>query len=149
MSARSGRASLPDVATLDDPRRFTVARISTRKARDRLRVVTIGRGELARVAITTSGAGSRVRLRVKPGAKRRGIEGEHGGALRVLVTAPPEKGRANEEVEDLLAEALGLPRAAVRVVGGHTSRDKSVAIDGIDAEEVRRRLAPQFGGPAL
>jgi len=37
----------------------------------------------------------------------------------------------------------------VRVVAGHTSRDKSVAIDGLDAEEVRRRLAPQFGLPAL
>jgi hypothetical protein len=111
--------------------------------------VTIGRGDLARVAITLSGSGARMRLRVKPGSKRRGIEGEHGGALRVAVAAPPEKGRANQDVEELLADALGVARGAVRVVAGHASRDKSVAIDGLGAEEIRGRLARHFGDPAL
>lgn len=110
-----------------------------------LRSVAIGRGDLARVAITPRESGSRLRLRVKPGAKRRAIEGEHGGALRVAVTAPPEKGRANQEVEELLAEALDVARGAVRVIAGHTSRDKSVAVDGLGAEEVLRRLARRLG----
>lgn len=86
-----------------------------------------------------------MRLRVKPGARRRRIEGEHGGALRVAVSAPPEKGRANEEVEEVLADALGVARASVRVIAGLTGRDKSVAIDGLEPDAVRRRLAPLFG----
>src|SRR5215813_2439665 len=120
------RAILPAL-----PSTPTLARRSRRPLpgpRDRLRSVTIERGDLARVAITPSESGSRLRLRVKPGAKRRAIEGEHGGALRVAVPAPPEKGRANQEVEELLAEALDVARAAVRVFAGHASRDKSVAI---------------------
>jgi uncharacterized protein (TIGR00251 family) len=86
-----------------------------------------------------------MRLRVKPGARRRAIEGEHGGALRVAVAAAPEKGRANQEVEGLLADVLGVARAAVRVVGGHASRDKSVVIEGLGAEEIRGRLAHHLG----
>lgn len=90
-----------------------------------------------------------MRLRVKPGARRRSLEGEHAGALRVAVTAPPEKGRANEEVEALLAETLDVARASVRVVSGHASRDKTVAIEGLGAEEIRRRLALHGADPAL
>lgn len=90
-----------------------------------------------------------MRLRVRPGARRAALEGEHGGALRVSVSAPPERGRANEEAAALLAEALGVARTAVRVVAGHTSRDKSVAIEGLGVEEIRRRLAALFTGPAL
>src|SRR5262245_23986427 len=116
----------------------------------RLRTVTSDRGDLARVTITPSESGARLRLRVKPGARRPRIEGEHGGALRVAVAAPPERGRANLEVEDLLADALHVARAAVRVVAGRTSRDKSVVIEGLGAEEVRGRLARHLGGdPAL
>src|SRR5262245_11261614 len=108
-----------------------------------------GAGDLSRVTVTASKEGARIRLRVKPGARRRALEGEHGGALRVAVTAPPEKGRVNEEVEALLAEALDVARARVRVVAGHASRNKSVAIDGLPAEEIRRRLARHQGDPAL
>jgi hypothetical protein len=67
------------------------------------------------------------------------------GALRVRVRAAAEDGRANEAVIELLAGGLGLPRAAVRIVGGHTGREKWIEAEGITAEEAARRLA---GGPA-
>ena len=111
--------------------------------------MSFSKGDLSLVDITASKEGARVRLRVKPGARHRRIEGAHARALRVAVTAPPEKGRANEEVETVLAEALGIARAAVRVVAGHSSRDKSVAIDGLTIEEIRRRLALHLADPAL
>jgi hypothetical protein len=58
----------------------------------------------------------------------------------VRVTAPPEQGRANAAVEALLAEALGVPRDCVHVLGGHTSRRKVVEIARISEAEVRRRI---------
>jgi uncharacterized protein (TIGR00251 family) len=82
----------------------------------------------------------RVRVRLSPGARRSQIVGRHGGAWRVRVAAAPERGRANDALVELLAEALGLPRSCVRVVGGQTSRSKVVEVEGLDSAEVARRL---------
>ena len=57
------------------------------------------------------------------------------------VTAAPERGRANDAVVALLAEALSLPRGDIAVVAGATARDKVVELVGISAEEADRRLA--------
>lgn len=57
------------------------------------------------------------------------------------VAAAPERGRANDAVVELLAEALSLPRDGVTVVAGASSRDKVVELVGITAEEAERRLA--------
>lgn len=81
-----------------------------------------------RVAVVGAGGGSRLRLRVKPGARRSRLCGAHGGALKLEVTAPPERGRANDAVVELLAAELGLPRCRVRVAAGATSQDKVVEI---------------------
>jgi len=79
-------------------------------------------------------------LKVSPKASRNAITGFHGEALKVAVTAAPERGKANEAVEELLAEALDLPKSAVRVVAGHSSRQKRLEIVGLDGVEVQRRL---------
>jgi len=111
--------------------------------------VTANRGDFESLAIATTSGGARLRLRVKPGARRPGVVGEYAGALRVAVSAPPDKGRANDEVLDVVAEALGVPRGAVRLLAGHASRDKSLEVDGLSADEVRRRLVSRFGGATL
>ena len=82
----------------------------------------------------------RLSVRLTPRASREEIAGFEGETLRVRVTAPPVEGRANRALVRLLAKRLGLPRGAVRVVAGQTSRSKVVAIDGLDAAELRRRL---------
>ncbi len=89
-------------------------------------------------------------LRVRPGARRDRIVGPHGGALKVEVTAPPERGRANEAVIRLLARTLGVPRAAVEIVSGASGRDKSVRIHGVAPDAVRAALeaAGVRAGPA-
>jgi uncharacterized protein len=83
---------------------------------------------------------TRLRLRVSPGARKTQLAGRHGDAWKVRVSAPPEDGRANAAVVDLLAERLGLPRRSVSIVSGLASRDKVVKMDGIDQNELERRL---------
>jgi uncharacterized protein YggU (UPF0235/DUF167 family) len=56
------------------------------------------------------------------------------------VAAPPERGRANDALVDLLAGALNVPRSRVSVVGGHTGRRKIVDVEGLDGDEIERLL---------
>ena len=83
---------------------------------------------------------TRLRLKVSPGAARSELAGRHGDAWKVRVTAAPERGRANDAVVRLLAERLGVPRASVVVVSGHTAREKVVELAGLDQHEAERRL---------
>lgn len=85
---------------------------------------------------------SPVRLDVKvvPGASRAGLAGWLGEALKLRVTAPPERGRANAAVCALLAEALELPADCVRIVAGHGSARKVVEIDRLSLAEIGARL---------
>jgi uncharacterized protein (TIGR00251 family) len=67
-------------------------------------------------------------IRVQPGARRSEVVGPHGDALRVRVSGPAVDGKANAELIRFLAEHLGLPRAAVTITRGHTSRTKVVHV---------------------
>ncbi|HVE42527.1 MAG TPA: DUF167 domain-containing protein [Planctomycetota bacterium] len=69
-------------------------------------------------------------LKVVPKASRNRIVGWVGDRLKVQVTAPPERGKANGAVIELLAETLGVPRARIRIVAGETSPLKTVEVDG-------------------
>jgi uncharacterized protein YggU (UPF0235/DUF167 family) len=84
---------------------------------------------------------TRLRVRVAPGAGRSAVVGRLGDTWKLRVTAAAERGRANAAVTRLLADALGLPPRRVRIVAGHTSRDKVVAVEGLAFEEAERRLA--------
>ena len=95
---------------------------------------------VADLVITATPHGARVDLRVVPRASRTKIDGVRGGRLVVRVTAPPVDDAANRAVVETLAEALDLPRSAVRIVAGATGRNKSVELTGVSADEARRRL---------
>jgi uncharacterized protein (TIGR00251 family) len=79
-------------------------------------------------------------IRVQPRAKRSEVAGERGGAVVIRVNAPPVDGKANAAVCRLIAERVGVPRGAVRIVRGEASRDKVVRIDGLSADEARTAL---------
>jgi uncharacterized protein YggU (UPF0235/DUF167 family) len=83
---------------------------------------------------------TRLRLRVSPGAAGTELAGRHGEAWKVRVSAAPERGRANDAVVSLIAKHLRLPRTAVSVVSGRTSRDKIVELRGLGPDEAARRL---------
>ena len=85
--------------------------------------------------------GELLRVRVQPRAARAAIgDWREDGTLTVRVTAPPVDGRANAAVGALLAAALDLPAAAVRIVHGERGRDKLVRVTGLTPAEIRRRL---------
>lgn len=73
-------------------------------------------------------------VRVVPRASRSEIVGEHDGALRVRLAAPPVDGAANEELIRILARAFRLSSASVVIVAGPSSKLKRVAVNGISPE---------------
>ncbi len=83
---------------------------------------------------------ARITLRVQPGARRAGVTVNEVGSVTVRVTASPEKGKANDAVLSLLARSLGIPLSALEIAQGHTSRQKTVLVEGLSDEEVIRRL---------
>lgn len=85
-----------------------------------------------------------IAIKVVPGATRDGVAGWLGDALKVRVAAPPERGRANAAVVRVLAEALGVPESAVRIVSGATSARKQVEIAGLDEAAIRERIAREL-----
>jgi len=81
---------------------------------------------------------------VVPRASRDEVTLAADGTVRVRVTAPPERGKANERVERVLAERLGVPPGRVRVVRGLRSRSKTVEIEGLSADPLE--LIRRSGG---
>jgi hypothetical protein len=90
---------------------------------------------------------ARLTLTVSPGARQSAIVGRHGDGWKVRVSAPPERGRANNALLTLLAEALSVPRSGVRLVHGESSRHKTVDVEGLDDKEASRRLDAAAVGP--
>jgi hypothetical protein len=74
------------------------------------------------------------RVRVVPRASRSEIVGEHDGALRVRIAAPPVDNAANEELTRLLARKLGVSRSAINITAGHSSKLKQLCVTGASAD---------------
>ena len=92
------------------------------------------------IQIADHAEGCVVSVRVQPGARRNMIVGRQGEALKVAVTAPPDKGRANASLVLVLADALGLKRSQVELIAGETSRAKKVLMRDVTAAELRAKL---------
>nr|WP_303652666.1 DUF167 domain-containing protein [Paludisphaera mucosa] len=91
--------------------------------------------------MTPSKEGVLVNVHAQPGARRSGVLGEHAGAIRVAVTAAPDKGKANAAILDVLAQALGLRTSQLALISGETSRRKRVLLADITPEDAGRRIA--------
>ncbi len=89
-----------------------------------------------------------VRVRAAPGARRDRVVGIYSGvrdgtlrtALKVSVSAAPEKGKANRAICRVLARALKLRPSQVSLHSGMTSRDKKVRVDGLSRAAAEERL---------
>lgn len=81
-----------------------------------------------------------LKIRVMPGASRAKLDGWLGEALRVRVTARPEKGKANDAVVALLADTLQISKKDISIASGASARQKAVRIGGLGDAELRARL---------
>ncbi len=77
---------------------------------------------------------------VQPRARRTEVAGRHGDAIKVRLKSPPVDGAANAELIRFLADRIGVPRSAVRIVSGQKERRKVVEVEGKNAKEVLESL---------
>jgi uncharacterized protein (TIGR00251 family) len=82
-----------------------------------------------------------LRVRAHAGARRNLILGVRAGALRVAVTAAPEKGKANQAIIALLSKALGVPKSAIEILSGETSPQKRLLVRNFDMDQLRQMIA--------
>ncbi len=70
-----------------------------------------------------------LQIRVQPRASRDEVTGVDAGHIKLRVSAPPVDDAANERLKDFLAKEFGVSRGRVRIVSGHTRREKRVAVE--------------------
>jgi uncharacterized protein len=87
-----------------------------------------------------------IAVHVTPRSGRDEVYGLRGDELAVRVTAAPDEGKANEAVCRTVARFLGVPRTAVTVTRGTTSRHKQVRVAGVDRSEIDRIVSERFPG---
>lgn len=75
-------------------------------------------------------------LHIQPGAKKTEFAGLHGDALKIRLAAPPVDGKANDALIKFVAETLKLPKSAVNLKNGQTSRRKVLELSGAEAATV-------------
>jgi len=97
------------------------------------------------INVATDAIGVSFPVRLQPRAKKCAVTGVFNGALKAAVTAAPEAGKANKALVALLAKCFGVPKSAVEVVAGHTSRDKRVRIASSSPQQLAERIQG-FGG---
>jgi uncharacterized protein len=83
---------------------------------------------------------ARISVTVSPGSARTELVGRHGEGWKARVAAPPERGRANQALVELLAAALDVPASSIRIVAGRSARAKVVEVADLEAVQVERRL---------
>jgi uncharacterized protein (TIGR00251 family) len=81
-----------------------------------------------------------LKVKIQPLARRNGIVGQVGDALKIALTAPAVEGRANDACIDFLAELLKQPRSSITIIVGQKSRNKAIQITGITAPDLRLGL---------
>ena len=93
--------------------------------------------------VKESDQGVVLKVQVQPRASRDEVVGPHGDGLKIRISAPPVAGAANKHLLKFLAKKLRVARSQMSIASGATSRAKSIAIEGISAEEVRQRLTAE------
>lgn len=87
-----------------------------------------------------------IEVTARPGSSRRGVIGTTGGRLVIGVHSGPQKGKANDELIEYLAAELRIPRSAILLVRGATSRRKTIRIVTHEPAKAASRLR-EIGRP--
>lgn len=93
-----------------------------------------------KIEVTDAAGGAEFPVKVVPNSSRTRVAGMLGGTLKLAVAAPPEGGKANSQVIELLAKLLERRRADVEIRAGTSRPAKRVFVAGLSAEDVRQRL---------
>src|SRR5437660_11914109 len=96
------------------------------------------------LSIHETAGGISFQVKVHPRAKKNGITGTLGEALKLSLTAPPVEDRANEACIEFFARLLKVPRSSITIASGRSSRLKVIRIAGITAAEFRALLPPSL-----
>ena len=99
------------------------------------------------IELTRSKEGVLLNVHAQPGARRNGVTGEHAGAIRIAVNAPPDKGKANAAILAVLAGALRLKSSQLALIAGETSRRKRILLAGLSPEDAGRLIAAALPEP--
>ena len=70
-----------------------------------------------------------IMVKIIPNAHINKVEGFSHEILKVRVSAPPDKGKANVALIELLADHFSVPKSHIRILSGHTSRLKKIQIE--------------------
>jgi uncharacterized protein (TIGR00251 family) len=90
------------------------------------------------------GSGVTLEVSIAPKSSRDAVLGEHGGRLKIALTAPPVDGKANEALIAFLASALGVPKRNITILRGQSSRQKVVEVMGVSSiQAVQALQAPK------
>jgi uncharacterized protein (TIGR00251 family) len=92
------------------------------------------------IPIKENPSGASFAVKVHPRAKKNGITGELGDALKLSLTTPPVEGRANEACIEFFANLLNVTRSSVSIASGQSSRNKVIRVAGVTAKYVQDRL---------
>lgn len=88
--------------------------------------------------------GVTIAVRVQPGAKKTAVLGVYGDGdaaqLKIAVHAPPLEGRANRALIEFLGETFALPRGAIELLSGESSRSKVLHLSGITVVQAQEKL---------
>jgi uncharacterized protein len=93
------------------------------------------------IQVTDHADGCILAIRAQPGARRNELVGEYAGALKIAVTAPPEQGRANEAILELLCDRLRLKKGCVELLSGAGSRNKKVLVRNMAVGQLAAELS--------
>jgi uncharacterized protein (TIGR00251 family) len=83
---------------------------------------------------------ARINVQVSPNARHNEVVGFESDILKVKVAAPPLQGKANKELIKFLSQTLKISRGSITIERGLTSRNKIIAIAGLDRTEIAKRL---------
>jgi uncharacterized protein (TIGR00251 family) len=93
------------------------------------------------LAVDNNNTVTRLQVRVTPKAGRNEVTGFTDGVLNIRIAAAPEKGKANKELIDYLSRVLGVAKASLHLLKGHASRNKVIAVDGMNQAEIIQRMS--------
>lgn len=80
-------------------------------------------------------------MKIIPNAGNNAVAGQENGLWKIRIKAPPEKGKANQELIAFLAEVLDIPKSRVHIESGETARKKRISIDGLTEDEFNAKMA--------